>query len=154
MHAALLTILVVAGAHPPVQAVVGQSAAAAGSSEGRSWFSDWFGPMPQTCYDPRFGCYSGASRRIQRYPAFHGHYYRAPYNYRHYYEYPWHASPHDPQAFFSHGTSIEGQEMIVPTPQLEVAPPATPVPTPAAPASTSQESQARRHTYIRATSVR
>ena len=180
MHAALLIILVIAGADQPVLGVVGQSTAvpaamvsssgcnecgdaacadcssgAAGSCVGhgcRSWWCGWCGPMPQTCYNPRFGCYAGAGRTIQRYPAFHGHYYRSPYNYRHYYEYPWHASPHDPQAFFTYGPEMEGQEMIVPTPQAEIGPPpSAPMPTP--PKPTTQGSQVRRRTRVLATSI-
>ena len=53
--------------------------------------------MPQSCYDPRFGCYPGNNRHLHRYPAFHGAFYRAPYNYRQVFEYPWHAEPHEPQ---------------------------------------------------------
>jgi hypothetical protein len=67
------------------------------TATGHGWLVDWFGPMPQTCYQPRFGCYPGNPRTIQRYPAFHGYYYRAPYNYRHLFEYPWHAQPYEPQ---------------------------------------------------------
>ena len=52
--------------------------------------------MPQSCYDPRYGCYPGNNRHMHRYPAFHGTFYRSPYNYRHLYDYPWHAQPHDP----------------------------------------------------------
>lgn len=65
------------------------------------YFRQWLGPMPQTCYGPRFGCYPGNARTINRYPAFHGSYYRKPYNWRQYTEYPWHAAPHDPQRFFT-----------------------------------------------------
>jgi len=108
--------------------------------------------MPQTCYNPRFGCYAGTSRTMHRYPAFHGYYYRSPYNYRHYYEYPWHASPHDPQAYFTQRMAMEGQEIIVPTPQTEIGGPA-PAPIPTAPQTTTQGSQARRDTYVRATSM-
>jgi hypothetical protein len=57
--------------------------------------------MPQTCYAPRFGCYPGNNRHMHRYPAFHGYYYRKPYNYRHLFDYPWHARPHEPQGFFA-----------------------------------------------------
>jgi len=67
------------------------------TATGHGWLVDWFGPMPQTCYQPRFGCYPGNPRTINRYPAFHGYYYRAPYNYRHLFEYPWHAQPNEPQ---------------------------------------------------------
>ena len=54
--------------------------------------------MPQECYNPRYGCYF-CGRWCHRYPAFHGYYYRAPYNYRHYFEYPWYACRHTPQPF-------------------------------------------------------
>src|SRR4051812_39245643 len=53
----------------------------------------WWGMMPQTCYEPPFGCYPG-TRHMNRYPAFHGTYYRDPYNYRNYFDYPWHAELH------------------------------------------------------------
>ena len=69
------------------------------SSSSGSFLCDWFGPMPQTCYQPRYGCYPGNSRFTNRYPAFHGYYYRAPYNYRQLSEYPWHAAPHEPLPF-------------------------------------------------------
>lgn len=85
------------------------------SATGKTWLGDWFGPMPQTCYQPRFGCYPGNPRTIHRYPAFHGYYYRAPYNYRHYFEYPWHAQPHEPQAFSSGGAAVV-EESITPLP--------------------------------------
>jgi hypothetical protein len=178
MHAALLTILVVAGADAPARAVVGQSTVfpaamvsscsecgdvgctdcssgavgSCGGYGGRSWCCDWWGPMPQTCYNPRFGCYAGAGRTMHRYPAFHGYYYRSPYNYRHYYEYPWHASPHDPQAFLTYGSEIEVQEIIVPTPPSEIGP-AAPVPMPAPPKPATQSSQSRRRAHVLATSV-
>ncbi|MBI3465276.1 MAG: hypothetical protein HY000_19795 [Planctomycetes bacterium] len=58
--------------------------------------------MPQECYNPRYGCYF-CGRWCQRYPAFHGYYYRAPYNYRHYSEYPWYACRHTPQPFYVGG---------------------------------------------------
>ena len=141
MHAALLTILLIAGADQPAAAVAGQPAVvpatmvsscdcsgvgcdecssgavgSPGAYVGRSWFSDRLGPMPQTCYNPRFGCYAGTGRTMHRYPAFHGYYYRSPYNYQHYFEYPWHASPHDPRAFFTYGQEMGAPEMIEPMP--------------------------------------
>jgi len=73
------------------------------TATGHGWLVDWFGPMPQTCYQPRFGCYPGNPRTIHRYPAFHGYYYRAPYNYRHLFEYPWHAQPYEPQPLRAQG---------------------------------------------------
>ena len=181
MHAALLTVLVIAGAEPsayvvPAQptaspmamvsasgcdecgapACTGCGSAAAGSygSPGcTSWCRDWLGPMPQTCYGPRYGCYAGSSRTIHRYPAYHGYYYRQPYNYRHYYEYPWHATPHDPQAFFTHQPEIEGQEIMVPMPQTDGVP-TDPAPILAPPKPTTQSSEILLHKRGVATSLR
>lgn len=59
--------------------------------------------MPQSCYEPSFGCYAG-SRFMNRYPAFHGSYYRRPYNYRNVFDYPWHADMHEPTSLFSYNT--------------------------------------------------
>lgn len=60
------------------------------------------GPMPQTCYNPRHGCYPGNNRFMHRYPAFHGYYYRNPYNYRALFDYPWHVELHEPTSMFSY----------------------------------------------------
>ncbi|REK27120.1 MAG: hypothetical protein DWQ42_07380 [Planctomycetota bacterium] len=65
------------------------------------------GPMPQTCYAPRYGCYPGNNRHMHRYPAFHGVYYRRPYNYRNLFDYPWHAELHEPTSLFSYETPDE-----------------------------------------------
>jgi hypothetical protein len=64
--------------------------------------------MPQTCYSPRYGCYPGNGRDIQRYPAFHGNYYRRAYNYRQLYEWPWLAAPHEPARFVVPCVAVEG----------------------------------------------
>jgi len=61
----------------------------------------YFGPMPQTCYGPRHGCWPANSRFMHRYPAFHGWFYRSPYHYRHSFDYPWHAKPHEPSPLAS-----------------------------------------------------
>jgi hypothetical protein len=66
------------------------------------------GGMPQSCYDPHYGCYAGNDRRVQRYPAFHGTYYRTPYNYRNLFDYPWHADLHEPTSLFSYNVPAEG----------------------------------------------
>ena len=87
---------------------------------GLAW--DWLGPMPQTCYQPRFGCYPGNARDIHRYPAFHGYYYRQPYNYRHYFEYPWHAQPHEPLGYFTYPSGGE----IAPEPAAPIEAPSVP----------------------------
>lgn len=69
----------------------------------------WFGHMPQTCYSPRYGCYYGNNRHMHRYPAFHGTYYRRPYNYRNLFDYPWHAEMHEPTSMFSY--NVGGEEL-------------------------------------------
>jgi hypothetical protein len=61
-----------------------------------------FDDMPQSCYNPAYGCYPGGERRINRYPAFHGSYYRKPSNYRNLFDYPWHAGLHEPTSLFSY----------------------------------------------------
>ena len=139
MRAMLLTLLLVTGAQPPSvdaqQQVTtatedcqcsncDQSDCGAGRSR-RGAFRGCLGccgPMPQTCYAPRFGCYPGNNRHVHRYPAFHGYYYRQPYNYRHLFDYPWHATPHEPQGFFSYEVtrpSTQQQEALTPYPEPE-----------------------------------
>lgn len=71
------------------------------------------GPMPQTCYAPRYGCYPGNERHMHRYPAFHGYYYRRPYNYRHLFEYPWHAEMHEPTSLFAYNTEPGDDDALV-----------------------------------------
>lgn len=71
----------------------------------RRYYQAWFGPMPQSCYGPRYGCYGVNQRTVQRYPAFHGYYYRRPYNYRHLFDYKWHVGQHEPSSLFSYRTS-------------------------------------------------
>lgn len=108
---------------------------------------DWWGPMPQTNYTPHYGCYPGNARTIHRYPAFHGYYYRNPYNYRMYSEFPWHADMAEPEPYpeqtlkqigsqANTGEPYDGQEiiikeMIINTPPVVPATPAKKVPTPA-----------------------
>jgi hypothetical protein len=91
------------------------------------------GPMPQTCYEPPYGCYHG-SRWNNRYPAFHGTYYRKAYNYRNYFDYPWHAEMHEPTSQWSfHVTGDTGAPAPLPaaTPEAEKQVPPLPTPTPA-----------------------
>ncbi len=144
MHAALLTVLIAAGTGQTGSEIMvrqtvyatqglqeGCQSCAAGEPCGECgpkscWWSNWWGPMPQTCYEPHFGCYPGNSRTIHRHPAFHGSYYRKPYNYRHQFEYPWHLAPHEPQRFNSYAQTV-GDEMV---PSAE---PGLLIPTPAAP---------------------
>ena len=75
---------------------------------------DSFGPMPQTAYDPNYGCYPGNARTIHRYPAFHGYYYDRPYNYRHYSEYPWNADITEPIPYPNRVNHV-GSQVIVPS---------------------------------------
>jgi hypothetical protein len=76
---------------------------------------DYLGPMPQSCYNPSFGCYPN-TRFMSRYPAFHNTYYRAAYNYRQYFDYPWHAGLHEPTSMFSYHTPGEESAQPLPTP--------------------------------------
>lgn len=85
---------------------------------------------PQTCYSPRFGCYHSNERHMNRYPAFHGTFYRQAYNYRNYFDYPWHAQPHEPTSLFSYNVG-EDQPESAPA----AAPPAPPQALRSAPAA-------------------
>ena len=73
----------------------------------------WCGMMPQTCYNPTFGCY-GDNRHTHRYPAFHGTYYRRPYNYRNVFDYPWHAELHEPTSHFAYNVEESAATLGVP----------------------------------------
>ena len=76
-----------------------------------------FRDMPQSCYNPAYGCYPGNDRRINRYPAFYGSYYRKPYNYRNTFDYPWHAGLHEPTSMFSYNViNPEEQDRNTPPP--------------------------------------
>lgn len=154
MHAALVAMMIVAGggASPETQVptvvtaparVCTQCNAPASRNvclwdfKGVRLARDWFGPMPQTCYSPRYGCYPGNTRYTHRYPAFHGYSERQAYNYRHYLEYPWHAEPHEPQPFFTYSAPVDGEVVgseTVSEPQTPTeALPSPPAPTPAEP---------------------
>lgn len=89
------------------------------------WVNDWFKPMPQTCYSPTFGCYPGNGRDIQRYPAFHGNYYRRAYNYRHLSQWPWEAELHEPVGYCP--TACRGPLALPMVPQ-SLPPIAEPIP--------------------------
>jgi len=86
-----------------------------GSRHGRRQNGSWWGAMPQTCYNPHYGCYPGASRTMHRHSAFHGNFYRRPYNYRNYFDYPWHTRIHEPTSRFSYNVP-RNQETNAPTP--------------------------------------
>ena len=77
--------------------------------------------QPQTCYAPRFGCYDSNNRHMNRYPAFHGVYYRRPYNYRNLFDYPWHAGLHEPTSHFSY--NVPGEEVVEPKTAAPPTPP-------------------------------
>jgi len=115
---------------------------------GRSCLCDWFGPMPQTCYGPRFGCYPGSGRTIHRFPAFHGYYYRDPYNYRMVFDYPWHAAPHEPMGYFTYEQQAVEQQGVQPIPEAEQMPGESPQPKPAPPKPVD-DGQTRRRTWQR-----
>ena len=143
MHAAVLTLLIVVGADQSTQNGTLQPTPDSGyeATETRCGeYGDccgddfgglcamrqhlgclraWCGPMPQTCYAPRFGCYPGNNRCMHRYPAFHGYYYRRAYNYRQAFDYPWHATPHEPMGFFSYEQPVTEQEVPEPVPMGE-----------------------------------
>ena len=95
MHATLLTLLLAAGAEP--LGTIAEQPAVGVTAE---------------------GCYPGNNRHMYHYPAFHGDYYRRPYNYRHLFDYPWHAAPHAPQGFSTFPCGQSAGEVIR-TPQNE-----------------------------------
>jgi len=106
MYAAAMTLILITVGAQGEPAVAGDAAytddSAFAESDGAGDVGCWLGPMPQTCYGPRYGCYPGNARCIHRYPAFHGVYYRRPYNYRNLFDYPWHAQLHEPTSMFSY----------------------------------------------------
>ena len=127
MDVVLLTVLLTAGADYADPAI--ESARGAGEfvGEGEGYGGAYpygatfghgalhvkFGPMPQTCYAPRYGCYPGNGRDTHRYPAFHGWFYRRPYNYRNVFDYPWHAELHEPTSLFSDDGDVDESEESV-----------------------------------------
>ena len=149
MNAILLTMLALGGAD--ASAVYGGSVASGGYGQGaygQGGYADdcdecnsggrhhhgngsgglhsWCGPMPQSCYNPSFGCYP-STRFMHRYPAFHNTYYRSAYNYRQYFDYPWHAGLHEPTSMFSYHVPGENPAQVIPVP----VPAANNSPTPA-----------------------
>ncbi|MBR0191344.1 MAG: hypothetical protein IJQ31_04680 [Thermoguttaceae bacterium] len=95
-----------------------------GGWQTKGFVIDSFGPMPQTAYDPNYGCYPGNARTIHRYPAFHGYYYDRPYNYRHYSEYPWNAEITEPRPYPNRANQVGSEVIIqsVPTPVESITP--------------------------------
>ena len=141
MHAVLLTVLALAGGdggypvNDPNVAPAGFHGGcdSCGGGGGGRYRQPHF-MMPQTCYNPKFGCY-GADRHMNRYPAFHGTYYRRPYNYRNVFDYPWHAEMHEPTSYFSY--HVNAQQQLQPAGQ-PLVPSATQYPVPMS-ASASQD---------------
>ena len=118
MHVALITLILATGAD-----ITGGGTSACSNCDGGSYgvggdtgygygfmakMRAKMGPMPQTCYSQRYGCYPGNTRDMHRYPAFHGHYYSNPYHYRNTFDYPWHADLHEPTSHFSYNASTQG----------------------------------------------
>ncbi|MBN1912660.1 MAG: hypothetical protein JW818_23260 [Pirellulales bacterium] len=147
MHAALIAVLAIATGPEyqtnamPVEVTCGAQACgpmvaqscascAAPAKDGGvlGCLRDWFGPMPQTCYTPRFGCYPGNGRCMHRYPAFHGYYYRKPYNYRTAFDYPWYAAPHEPQAYGDCGCDPMMDPSMIPSNAQPIPVEPTPAP--------------------------
>jgi hypothetical protein len=117
MHAVLLTVLALAGGdggYPMNDPYLAPAGYQGGCDEcnGRGHHNKYKQPkcmMPQTCYNPKYGCY-GADRHMNRYPAFYGTYYRRPYHYRTVFDYPWHAELHEPTSFFSYHVNAPPQQ--------------------------------------------
>ncbi len=136
MHAVLLTVLAIAGGdgtYPMNDYNVAPAGHHAGCNEcgGHGAYKQPKWMMPQTCYNPKFGCY-GSDRYTNRYPAFHGTYYRRPYNYRNVFDYPWHAELHEPTSFFSYHVQAQQQQPAAQPLAPEMAQhPHSPVPMPA-----------------------
>jgi len=119
MNAILLTALMLSGANGLHAGRGGHGADSWDCYDGYDGEScqdeDFRRGMPQSCYNPSFGCYP-STRFMHRYPAFHGYYTREAYNYRHYFDYPWHAGLHEPTSMFSYGVPGEAAAESVPVP--------------------------------------
>ncbi len=137
MHAVLLTVLALAGGdtgypvndHNVAPAGFHGGCDSCGGASARYKQPKWM--MPQTCYNPKYGCY-GADRHMNRYPAFHGTYYRRPYNYRNVFDYPWHAELHEPTSYFSYHVNAANQQQPAAQPLVPGAIQHPLAPTPAA----------------------
>lgn len=124
MHAAILTIVITTGAPPHAYEYAGPNGLEVrGGVSGTATVTidepvkyvyrsvkNNFLHMPQTCYSPRFGCYPGNNREMHRYPAFHGTFYRRPYNYRNLFDYPWHAELHEPTSHLSYNSADHSRD--------------------------------------------
>lgn len=149
MHAVALTVMLMAG--------VGQCDACDSGHGHRlaAWNSgDGIGlltPMPQTCYQPRYGCYYSGNRHMNRYPAFHGYYYRRPYNYRNLFDYPWHAELHEPSSLWTY--KVPEEELLdLPADALDPLDPGAELevpPVPAKPKATIEDKLSQRREPLR-----
>jgi hypothetical protein len=164
MNVVILTVLATlggtdgystAGAHNEVvyASPTGDCAACGGGhgrcGHGHRPHGGWLGMMPQTCYNPTLGCYDG-NRHNNRYPAFHGTYYRRPYNYRNVFDYPWHADLHEPTSNFAYNVNeMPAAAVVAPAP---VPAPPAPVPAPDAFDQGANSSTKRAERSIRPTS--
>jgi hypothetical protein len=113
MQAALLTLALVTGGpveipQPGYAAGAGYEVAGEPMYEEGGEYLPHTCLQPQTCYAPRFGCYYGGDRFMHRYPAFHGYYWRQPYNYRNVFDYPWHAGLHEPTSLYAYNVEEQG----------------------------------------------
>jgi hypothetical protein len=131
MNAILLTVLALSGADGGyyIEQGHGGDYASGGACEecggflGRHGHCHHCKGMPQSCYNPSFGCYP-STRFMHRYPAFHNYSTREAYNYRHYFDYPWHAAPHEPMPMFSGSVSGGPESIVVPLASERVPTPA------------------------------
>lgn len=136
MHVVLLTVLALSGANVSDHLIAHEEAAACQTCDAGHHGHHKHGPligkpgtclgaMPQSCYQPAFGCYPG-TRFMNRYPAFHQTYYRQSYNYRNYFDYPWHAEMHEPTSHFSFHTQGQDGSGMHPAPVVAPQPPQDP----------------------------
>jgi hypothetical protein len=110
-----------------------------GGHHQKGYRGGWLGNMPQSCYNPSFGCYP-STRFMHRYPAFHGNYYREAYNYRNYFDYPWHAGLHEPTSHFSYHVPGEAPAAAAPPQPVPSAASLVPPPVRAASAEVPEKS--------------
>ncbi|MCE9547974.1 MAG: hypothetical protein K8T25_21080 [Planctomycetia bacterium] len=120
--AAMTLILLTAAAGKGYEPNTNYNDETASESDGADYSLETGWGMPQTCYAPRYGCYPGNDRFVHRYPAFHGTYYRRPYNYRNLFDYPWHAELHEPTSMFSYHVPAPDDEPRAPRSTNDDAP--------------------------------
>jgi hypothetical protein len=124
-----------------------------GKLANRKAYANEFREMPQTCYQPHYGCYPAGSRWTHRYPAFHGNYYRRPYNYRNLFDYPWHARMHEPTSLFSYHVPTEA-DFDEPIEEIDRGPRLETVPDTDSEADKVQDERTSRHSQVERTRAR